>query len=413
MKFNKPIHNLTHGKIGRNDPCPCGSGKKFKKCCLDNLNDRLNQTDFSSDAQFESLVDLLDNRVLDIMEDLTNNHYQASAEMSGKEYFQVINNVYEDNRYEKYDFTVTELEEMIEKYGLPPHGEDEESIGKTRAFGLKAAKVKYTDKEISRVILDHYSHVVDCYDQGRYKECLVIARHAEELIKYLENKDELPLFIFKKVLDALNMHESTIIEKEEQIIEAMGIDINSLKEKGANIADIIKDFSLTNEQEKKAKELFEQNPGVLREQNEIIESSLKYLVKMIFSGELSGLLLKAKEIKSAKDNYIDLYFQKFSENVITTMPQAQISEAVSQLMIDVAEEWRPHLLDSSRWAHIIEAIKSEIKALEDENRTHKHRTLLTSLLLLDSVDEHWAKDYLGNAIIISSLKHNLEEDALR
>ncbi|MEW5820365.1 MAG: SEC-C metal-binding domain-containing protein [Cyanobacteriota bacterium] len=23
-------------KIGRNDPCPCGSGKKFKKCCLRN-----------------------------------------------------------------------------------------------------------------------------------------------------------------------------------------------------------------------------------------------------------------------------------------------------------------------------------------------------------------------------------------
>ena len=21
-------------KIGRNDPCPCGSGNKFKKCCL-------------------------------------------------------------------------------------------------------------------------------------------------------------------------------------------------------------------------------------------------------------------------------------------------------------------------------------------------------------------------------------------
>lgn len=23
------------GKIGRNDPCPCGSGKKYKKCCLE------------------------------------------------------------------------------------------------------------------------------------------------------------------------------------------------------------------------------------------------------------------------------------------------------------------------------------------------------------------------------------------
>lgn len=23
-----------HRKVGRNDPCPCGSGKKYKKCCL-------------------------------------------------------------------------------------------------------------------------------------------------------------------------------------------------------------------------------------------------------------------------------------------------------------------------------------------------------------------------------------------
>jgi hypothetical protein len=28
-----PIHN-AQPKVGRNDPCPCGSGKKYKKCCL-------------------------------------------------------------------------------------------------------------------------------------------------------------------------------------------------------------------------------------------------------------------------------------------------------------------------------------------------------------------------------------------
>ena len=33
---NKPSIDLTK-KIGRNDPCPCGSGKKFKKCCGANL----------------------------------------------------------------------------------------------------------------------------------------------------------------------------------------------------------------------------------------------------------------------------------------------------------------------------------------------------------------------------------------
>lgn len=28
------IHRRLHGKIGRNDYCPCGSGKKYKNCCL-------------------------------------------------------------------------------------------------------------------------------------------------------------------------------------------------------------------------------------------------------------------------------------------------------------------------------------------------------------------------------------------
>ena len=28
-------------KVGRNDPCPCGSGKKFKKCCLNSSSDAL------------------------------------------------------------------------------------------------------------------------------------------------------------------------------------------------------------------------------------------------------------------------------------------------------------------------------------------------------------------------------------
>jgi hypothetical protein len=30
----QPLVPNPHHNIGRNDPCPCGSGKKFKKCCL-------------------------------------------------------------------------------------------------------------------------------------------------------------------------------------------------------------------------------------------------------------------------------------------------------------------------------------------------------------------------------------------
>lgn len=34
QRRTKPIVR-DYNKIGRNDPCPCGSGKKYKKCCLE------------------------------------------------------------------------------------------------------------------------------------------------------------------------------------------------------------------------------------------------------------------------------------------------------------------------------------------------------------------------------------------
>lgn len=33
MKGSNMFSRSTVPKVGRNDPCPCGSGKKFKKCC--------------------------------------------------------------------------------------------------------------------------------------------------------------------------------------------------------------------------------------------------------------------------------------------------------------------------------------------------------------------------------------------
>jgi len=29
------LHEIRKAKVGRNDPCPCGSGMKYKKCCID------------------------------------------------------------------------------------------------------------------------------------------------------------------------------------------------------------------------------------------------------------------------------------------------------------------------------------------------------------------------------------------
>lgn len=34
-EYDKTKTVVKEVKVGRNDPCPCGSGKKYKKCCLD------------------------------------------------------------------------------------------------------------------------------------------------------------------------------------------------------------------------------------------------------------------------------------------------------------------------------------------------------------------------------------------
>jgi len=50
--YDKPTNILTSGgtlrravaKIGRNEPCPCGSGKKYKQCCLEKDQERLHHS---------------------------------------------------------------------------------------------------------------------------------------------------------------------------------------------------------------------------------------------------------------------------------------------------------------------------------------------------------------------------------
>jgi hypothetical protein len=39
LKSNRRARRPTDGRVGRNDPCPCQSNKKFKHCCLPKLRD--------------------------------------------------------------------------------------------------------------------------------------------------------------------------------------------------------------------------------------------------------------------------------------------------------------------------------------------------------------------------------------
>ena len=44
-------------KINRNSPCPCGSGKKYKKCCAGKQNAIINGNSSISTELTESIID--------------------------------------------------------------------------------------------------------------------------------------------------------------------------------------------------------------------------------------------------------------------------------------------------------------------------------------------------------------------
>jgi len=65
-------------KIGRNDPCPCGSGKKYKQCCL-----KIGNTSFATELNADSMVnDLLANSGVSSLDEFNGKlqEYQESME---------------------------------------------------------------------------------------------------------------------------------------------------------------------------------------------------------------------------------------------------------------------------------------------------------------------------------------------
>ena len=58
-------------KTGRNAPCPCGSGKKYKKCCLllDEKSRSQQNADIIYSADNPDDLDMLSNSVLDLIDE--------------------------------------------------------------------------------------------------------------------------------------------------------------------------------------------------------------------------------------------------------------------------------------------------------------------------------------------------------
>jgi len=105
-------------KVGRNDSCPCGSGKKYKKCCLDKDQTENVSPSIRRERSLREPVDTLRRKIVKFMEREEFRQYVIPA---AKLYWRTLEEDLEPepiNETEVLSFN----EWFIHDYILPDHG---------------------------------------------------------------------------------------------------------------------------------------------------------------------------------------------------------------------------------------------------------------------------------------------------
>lgn len=161
MKGIQTRWNGKVSKIGRNEKCPCGSGNKYKKCCIDrNLEIKLEPGASNNYNPFG--VDVTENRgknFNDIINSRINNLYNKIFNMSYKE------------KLDEYIGIIDWILEHCVKH----------KIKNVKQFDSLNIMDEYLNNLIYNLIEENYNVTVDDYDLN------VIINHLDKILLILEH----------------------------------------------------------------------------------------------------------------------------------------------------------------------------------------------------------------------------------
>jgi len=118
-------------KLGRNSLCPCGSGKKYKKCCLDKIKDRELSSLPTGFVPVLTELDKLSNSVIELIDKKKLDEAEAAGKRLLKEYpdqidgFHRLAQVYEAKKEKE---KAVEYYQKATDFAKTAEGFDEESV---------------------------------------------------------------------------------------------------------------------------------------------------------------------------------------------------------------------------------------------------------------------------------------------
>jgi hypothetical protein len=91
-------------KIGRNEPCPCGSGKKYKKCCFG--KDDVTTAEYErKESEFESLMEMMVNLHRSLLDDKPHIKEYKKIRLMHSEIVSSMMDYYEQGKFEPWEKT--------------------------------------------------------------------------------------------------------------------------------------------------------------------------------------------------------------------------------------------------------------------------------------------------------------------
>ena len=385
-------------KIGRNDPCSCGSGKKYKKCCMGNEM----PAGLKYNTDLVSGFAEMSKELMRMLVELHSKHEAEFTGMSSEEKISISRKIFSDERFDKYNFTYETMYKVIRKYGQPPNPNDPKSIDKMIAYMKKGIKERYTDRDLTSIGLELYLLVPEFFNNNQYRECWAIEAANESIMDFKDGKKAIPLFFLDKFMDGMELYQETKYKKHHDIFNHIGLNISDLDETEGDILQKVKDLSITEEQERLMSEYFEQNRDIKNEVEKSIEEDEKIIVKLLESGELDQALFNLEEmepqVKELGERFEELQLPEQKGN----MGKKKNKEA-RDVMFELIDKWLPELFTEDRWKYIISCFNNKLEELKAEREYDKYKALANLILLLTSSGAE--REYIGRLIIGASLKN--------
>ena len=437
-------------KTGRNDPCPCGSGKKYKRCCLTKDDEQrvaarddavfpddaavpspdihliagqLRALSKQSSGKARAELDRLlaeTGPILDYMERQPEIEAASKAIEAHradflqlvedeKKYLKRVRSLFAENRFDPLRFTAGDVRRAFDEVGQPPNLAPDERFVKCVLAAILFLAGKERRNELAMRLL---MHLPDFVAAGRPLDAWII-QHCAYLTT--DSPDESNPFLFEMFSHGYDAWAGEQRECDAALLQELGLDVDHLQDMSLDEIDSwLQEQQADPARKARMEALFQTHPDQRDQATSSLEEMERDSISLLERPDAGVLLLTPEEIgpwlailnerlESQRDQLPDL---------ADPSPDPAAVKAMGDLMWLMLREMAAKIFTPERIGHLI----AQLKTYRNERfAAGEKRIAGCTLGAITSIGRETdsAHNYFLNAVCFASLRMAMRDPGLR